>query len=217
MAVDTAVVEIMLNKLLDSLEGDNSAAAQEVLNRAIIKLAGHDATRKAYEEVSKNFNPYEGIQNYGYRPMKPKKNKDGTEETPQDTINRYERHDQLRSILGDIFQGVGSTLAIKNQAKSQALQNVANTRSQRERELYGANASDYAAAMGAPAAEGLAKVEQLVASLLNARIQGDVALSRQARQQAILDAYQRNVGASGMFYDARRKTDGLAPGMGNIK
>lgn len=202
---------------LETIMTSDSENDKRLLNEVVERVFGDPKTRAAYTELTTKFNPLEGLQNYGYRPMKLKAKKDGTTETPQEMLNRYNRFNDITDIIGDLFQGIGGALAIKNQAKGQALQNIANTRSQRERDLYGANATDYAAALGAPAAQGLADVEKLLSSLISARIHGNAALSRQAEQQAVLDAYNRNVGGTGMYFDARRKTDGTVPGISNIK
>lgn len=218
---DLLVMQNLLDRFLSTLMDSKDPAAQDTLKNVINKMVGNQSTRQLYSQLMNQYDPLAGLDKTSYMPMKKRTKKtrdkdtgqiETVDETPQEMLSRTNKYITLQNIIGDIFTGLGGTLNIKNQAKAQALQNMANTRSNRERELYGANAADYAAAVGAPAASGLGQFEQLLTGLVANRIYGDAALRRQAEMQAVLDAYNRNVGGSGLFFDARRKTGEQIPG-----
>lgn len=209
MALTKEQSKVLMNYLNNAIKSNDTGTLTKVLNA----IVGDASTRAQYDELTSDFNPLKGLEMYSYMPMK----KWLPDETPQQVLERTNNMINLQNILGDIMTGIGGTLNIKNQAQAQALQNMANTRGNRERELYGANASDYAAAVGAPAASGLGNVEQLLSGIFANRIYGNAALKRQAEMQAVLDAYNRNVGGTGLYFDARRKTAEQMPGMSNIK
>ena len=204
-------------KLLMYLDQAMRGATQsdkDTLAKVISTIFGNTETREMYDTLAKNFNPLKGINMTSYMPMKSTKkvfNKEtGKHEiqnlTPQEMIQNTNTKINLGNIIGDVFAGLGGVANAKNQALSRVFQNLADTRSSREREIYGANSRDSAAAVGAPAAQALGAIEQLVTGLVANRLYGNAALRRQAEMQAIMDAYNRNVGGTGLFFDARRKS-----------
>lgn len=199
-------------KALMELMRSNDPKDMTILKQAISRIAGDPKTRAQYDEITSAFNPLEGVHLNSYIPMQ---YKEGW--TPQQVLKKANNTINLQNIIGDLLQAAGTAGNIKNQALAQGLQNVAATRGQHERELYGANASDYAAALGAPTASGLGNIEQAILGIFADRIHGNAALKRQAEMQAVVDAYNRNVGGSGLFFDARRKMGTDAPATSNIK
>ena len=112
---------------------------------------------------------------------------------------------RLQNFFGDAMTGVGGALNLKNQALSRSLQQKANqSASDRQRELYGATPEDRAAASASPMLSALGNIEQLIFSLIANRAYQGAAEKRSAYLQAIMDAYNNNVGMSGTYADARR-------------
>ena len=202
---ESIATEHLLNKYLDKILNSNDPEDKAVLTRVITKLFGDKETREIYDNLAGNFDPLKDVDKYTYMPMKRKAKKSGEPETSQELLERTNNKINLQNILGDIVTGAGLVANAKNQTLSRVFQNNAATRSNREREVYGGNTADKVAAIAAPVASGLGSAEQALTGLIANRIYGNAALRRQAEMQAVMDAYNRNVGGTGLFFDARRK------------
>lgn len=195
----------LLIKYLDEALSRQDPASNDAVVKVISRIFGNQDTRELYDKLASSFNPLQGVHLNSYMPMKTGKHKDGTDWTPQEILEKRNKQINYENILGDAASILGTTLGAKDMATGRVFQNMANTRGQRERELYGANSTDWGAAAGAPMAQALGTVWQTIGNTVANRLYGDAALKRQAEMQAVMDAYNRNVGGTGLFYDARRK------------